>query len=104
MPFGFLYSAIDELRLKKAFSKKLVLLLGELDNAEETRGTMLHTPQIDRHGLGRFERGNYFFNQARSTAEGLGAGFQWKIEIVPQVGHDYRKMASAAANLLYGRP
>ena len=100
-PFGLGDSTIDESRLADALSRQLILLVGELDNREETRGTMLHTPLIDSHGLSRLERGQYFFQGAEREAARLDAEFNWKLEIVAGVGHDFRAMAAAAVKLLY---
>jgi len=100
-PFGLRDSTIDESRLATALSRQLIVLLGELDNREETGGTMLHTPLIDSHGLSRLERGQYFFQGAEMEAARLDAEFNWKLEIVTGVGHDFRGMAAAAAQLLY---
>jgi len=102
IPFGLQGTTVDEIRLQKAFERNLILLLGELDNESETRGTMLHTPTVDSHGLGRLERGRYFFEASREQATNVDAQFVWQLEIVPDVGHDYRRMAIAAAELLYG--
>ena len=101
-PFGLRDSTIDEPRLETALSRQLIVLLGELDNREETRGTMLHTPLIDSHGLSRLERGQFFFQSAEMEAARMNTEFNWKLEIVAGVGHDFRGMAAAAAQLLYG--
>ena len=100
-PFGLRDSSINDSRLAIALGRQLIVLLGELDNREETRGTMLHTPLIDSHGLSRLERGQYFYQGAGREAARLNTEFNWKLEIVSGVGHDFREMAAAAARLLY---
>lgn len=90
--------------LKLAFSEPLILLLGELDDAYESRGQHLSTPLADSRGIGRLARGKYFFQRSRAIARELDTDFRWQIEVVPGVGHDFRLMADAAASLLYGRP
>lgn len=35
------------------------------------------------------------------TAEQLDLELNWKLEIVPGVGHDFRRMSEAAAEYLY---
>lgn len=83
------------------FSAKLVLFLGEKDNADETRGDLRHRPELDRQGLHRLARGQYFYKTAQQLAGELGRDFQWRMEIVPGIGHDYRGMSEAAATYLY---
>ncbi|MEM8508833.1 MAG: heavy metal-binding domain-containing protein [Bacteroidota bacterium] len=83
------------------FSSKLVLFLGERDNANETRGDLRHTPELDAQGLHRLARGKHFYNASKERAATLQKEFYWKLEIIPNVGHDFRKMSEAAADFLY---
>lgn len=102
-PFGLEGTNTSSEQLQQPFSSKLILLLGEEDNQQETGGIMLHTPLADQQGLGRFERGNYFFENSRTAAYALGFEFNWTREIVEGVGHNYRAMGAAAAELLYSQ-
>ncbi len=101
-PFGLKDAPIDSAALIQAFRKKLVLLLGEEDNEKETNGTFLRSSSADKQGLHRLARGRFFFDMAQTTAEQLKAEYHWKLHIVPEVGHDHRKMGDAAARYLYG--
>jgi pimeloyl-ACP methyl ester carboxylesterase len=102
LPFGLAETDITDDDLVESFSKDLVLLLGAADDQSETRGTMLHTPNADRQGLGRLSRGRFFLRESRQKAESLGTDFNWCIEVVDGVGHDFRRMGAAAAEYLYG--
>lgn len=101
LPFGTQGLDLTHADLEMAFGKGLVLFLGELDNAEEQGGTLLRSPSADQQGLHRLARGNYFYQSCKEKAKELGFPFEWKIEVVPQVGHDHRKMGDAAAKYLY---
>jgi len=57
---------------------------------------------LDEQGIGRLARGRYSFSESQNVAVALDAEFRWTIEVVPGVGHDFRRMGEAAANLLYG--
>lgn len=83
------------------FNTKLVLFLGEKDDANETRGDLRRSPEVDKQGLHRLERGTYFYNESKNVALELNAEFNWKLEIIPNIGHDYREMSKAAADYLY---
>lgn len=88
--------------LAASFRARLTVMLGE-DDVEAGQGTMrLRTPSIDEQGRNRFDRGRYFFEEARRTARELGAPFNWRLRIVPGVGHDHRRMSAAAGRYLYG--
>ncbi|MGI9552953.1 MAG: hypothetical protein ACR2MT_17235 [Aurantibacter sp.] len=102
LPFGIKDAPIEDQDLQLSFAKKLVLLVGELDNESETGGTLLRSPTVDKQGLNRLDRGKFFFNQSRSLANALGFEFNWELQIIPNVGHDHRKMGDAAAAYLYG--
>ncbi|WP_237063760.1 MULTISPECIES: hypothetical protein [Microbulbifer] len=101
-PFGTGSDMLDRDGLKKAFKRELVVFLGELDNADETRGHLVRTPDVNWQGDHRLSRGKYFFAQAQERARELGTELQWQLEVVPGVGHDYPAMGKAAADYLYG--
>jgi hypothetical protein len=100
-PFGLKNSPIEQESLRQAFKKKLVVFLGELDNENETGGTFLRSKSADKQGIHRLERGKFFFNNAKELAEEMSYEFNWKIVIVPKVGHDQIKMGAAAGDYLY---
>ncbi len=102
MPVGLKGFALDDAALAASLSGPLTVMLGERDDDRETGGTLLHTPRIDRFGTHRLARGRAFFAAARAKAEALSVPFRWRVEIVPDVGHDFRAMSRAAARVLYG--
>ncbi|MCB0639145.1 MAG: hypothetical protein KDC54_21090 [Lewinella sp.] len=102
-PFGLRDVPVDTHLLQEAFGKKLVVFLGEQDNARETGGTFLRSATADRQGMHRLGRGWNFFQAAKNRAEELGYPFHWALIIVPGVGHDQARMAAVAAKYLYER-
>ena len=86
------------------FSSKLIIFLGEKDDANETRGDLRHTPELDAQGLHRLARGKHFYSESKKNAATLQKEFNWRLEIIPDVGHDFRKMSEAAADFLYASP
>ena len=83
------------------FSSNLVVFLGEKDDANETRGDLRRSPEVDEQGLHRLARGTYFFENSKRIAKDLGVTFNWKLEIIPNAGHDHTVMSKAAAVYLY---
>ncbi|MFD2588808.1 hypothetical protein ACFSQJ_17915 [Croceitalea marina] len=83
------------------FTSKLTIFLGEKDDENETRGHLRHSPEVDKQGLDRISRGRYFYSYSKTQAEKTKKEFNWKIEIVPNVGHDYEEMSKWAAEYLY---
>lgn len=101
MIVGMAGSGVSEATLAHAFSRPLTLLLGEADNGDAAGGTILHTPLVDQQGLGRLDRGRYFFAQAEQRARAMSVPLAWRLQTVPGVGHNFRAMSQAAASLLY---
>jgi len=101
LPFGLHGLNITSNDLVKTFSNNLTILAGELDNANETNGTLLRSSIADEQGTHRLARAKYFYNFSKSKAAVLGADFKWNIETVPQVGHNHKLMGNAAAKILY---
>lgn len=101
-PFGLGDSGRTAADLKAAFACRLTVLLGGEDNDGESGGLQLHTPIADSYGVDRLARGHRFFELAQAEAKASGATFNWTLQTVPGVGHEYRGMTRAAAKLLYG--
>lgn len=101
-PFGLKGTGIGKDRLKKVFSKKLVVQLGEEDNDPNAR----HLPkdkEAMKQGAHRFERGHYFYKTAKKVAQAEGLDFNWEIRTVSEVAHNNAGMAIDAAAYLYGK-
>ena len=99
-PTGLSGTGRTEDDVEKALAVKLTLLLGELDNNDDAGGTILHTPAVDKQGLGRLDRGRTFFSTGFREAQRLGTPFSWQIIEVPDVGHDSQSMVAAASRIL----
>jgi hypothetical protein len=100
-PYGLKEGVVSKEQVGSVFMSKLTIFLGELDNEHETRGHLVRNPQIDIQGTYRLSRGKHFFQRAKELARNIEAEFNWNIEIVPSVGHDYKNMGKAAATFLY---
>ena len=98
LPFGIQNTSIDIESLRASFENNLVVMVGELDNEDEDGGTLLRSPTVDQH---RLERGKYFYDYSKLVAKEIGVPFNWNLTLVPNVGHNHRLMAAAAADLLY---
>src|SRR5262245_9683473 len=100
-PFGLRGAPVDSRKLRTAFGRPLVLLLGEED--DDPRDPHLPRGAAPRsQGAHRLARGRAFFTRAQGAARDLGAPFAWRLETVPSVGHDHRRMARAASRILFG--
>jgi poly(3-hydroxybutyrate) depolymerase len=94
-PYGLAGSAVDREVLTKAFSRDLVVILGDRDitDREREQGAMTQ-------GTNRFARGLRFFATATEQANSLGVPLRWQFQIVHDVEHAPVPMVRAALQLL----
>ena len=97
-PYGLGGVPLGDEELAAAFAKPVVLLLGEADVKRTSNLRM--TPEADRQGLNRLERGRNFFAAAKQKAEELGVPFNWRLVTVPGVGHQGARMGDAAMRVI----
>ena len=101
LPFGIQDAKLSDEHLKHAFKEKLTLFIGELDNENGTGGTLLHSPTVNKQGLHRYARAQYFYKTAKKAAKNLNTPINWQLKIIPNIGHNYRLIGKAAAEHLY---
>ncbi len=101
LPFGIKNTSISKKDLKTSFKRNLVLFTGELDNENEAGGTLLRSNSADLQGLHRLDRAKYFYETSKLIAKEMQFDFNWKLEIISNVGHNHRKIGEAAAIYLY---
>ena len=94
-PYGIGGIPDAEARLRRAFARKLVVLLGDRDTDPNHR-QLSRSNGAMAQGAHRFERGGNFFAKARIEAERLGVAFNWEKDVVPGVAHSNRGMSKAA--------
>jgi len=94
-PYGLADSPIDRTVLAKAFSRELVVLLGDRDITDREReaGAMAQ-------GTTRFARGLRFFAAATDEAAALGVRLRWELRIMPGADHSPLPMVRAALESL----
>ena len=95
-PYGFKNTEIDlKPELKKAYKKRLIILLGELDN-DPSLGTFRTTDLAMEQGAYRLERGANFYKANKELKNKNNWEFNWTIDTIKNVGHDYKKMSKNA--------
>lgn len=89
--------AFPEELLESFLARKMVVLLGEEDTL--ITNSLRQTLEANAQGANRFERGNFFFNEAQTEALNRNVSFGWDLQTVPGVGHDANQMATPAAEI-----
>lgn len=98
-PYGLRRSGLPERRLKQAFGRRLVVLLGENDT-DPGDPHLRRSAGADEQGSNRFERGRTFYATALREAGRLGVKLEWELETVPGAAHFDPQMMPAAARIL----
>jgi poly(3-hydroxybutyrate) depolymerase/endonuclease/exonuclease/phosphatase family metal-dependent hydrolase len=98
-PYGFRDSVIGARQLEVALQLPVTILLGEADTDPDDPD-LRRTPEALEQGEHRLARGQRYFDAAQAAAELLGVPLNWKLQTVPDAGHDDTLMAPAAAELL----
>ena len=106
-PFGLTNSNIDNAKLKQAFGKYFLLMLGRADIS-----TKPNTPYVSKHwdiinlqGEHRLARGRNFFKSAVAKSKEVNQFFKWGMVEVPTTkGHsNTEQMVPYAAEMFHAR-
>ena len=91
-PYGFGGLPGDlgtEKNLRRFLAVPLTVILGQADTNNSTEaGNFPATPEANRQGRHRLERGRNFFEQGRELAQRKGWEFGWEKVEIPGAGHD----------------
>jgi poly(3-hydroxybutyrate) depolymerase len=98
-PYGLEGTDLTNDETGKAFSRKLIVLLGEKDTKQNSK-SLRNTSEAMAQGKHRFERGQTFYKTSMQAASILNLPFNWELKTVPGVGHNNSEMANAAVKLL----
>ncbi|MDF0715857.1 hypothetical protein PY092_06840 [Muricauda sp. 334s03] len=99
-PYGIKNTETD---LQKSYKKRLIILLGELDN-DPSLGTFRTTDLAMEQGAHRLERGTTFFNVNKELGNKNNWEFNWTTDTVKNIGHNYKKMSESAIKWIKTNP
>jgi poly(3-hydroxybutyrate) depolymerase len=106
-PFGLTNSGIEAGKLKQAFSKYFLLMLGKADTSTKPNSPYVkeHWDTITLQGEHRLARGRNFFKSAVIKSKEFDQFFKWGMVEVPTTkGHsNTEQMVPYAAEMFYAR-
>lgn len=103
-PYGVKKTGLNPLTsLQSSYEKRLIILLGELDN-DPSLGTFRKTKLALEQGAHRLERGTNFFKTNEQLSKQNDWVFNWKIDTINNVGHNYRRMSEYAIEWINNEP
>ena len=99
-PYSLVGAPVGEAELRRALSRRFVLMLGENDDDPDDEN-LNRSDGAMKQGESRVERGENFFKAATAAAQDLGVNMAWELVEVPDTVHDGEHMATAAADMLF---
>jgi pimeloyl-ACP methyl ester carboxylesterase len=100
-PYGLNRTEFTQNDIGDGFKKRLVILLGGLDNTAD-QGILDQTEPAMDQGPHRLARGKALYDQSAKLAADSRLAFNWKLEIVNGIGHSFKGMSEYAAGFLWG--
>lgn len=100
-PFSLGNTPATPSSLRLSFGKPMLVLLGDQDN-DPAHFQLNNSAGAKAQGPHRFARGQFFFSTAEAEAKRLDLPFNWRMTVVPGVAHEQKKVAAAAAKILFG--
>ena len=98
-PYGLKGIQMTDESLAKAFARPVVILLGDQDT-DPNHDQLRRNAQSNKQGAHRVARGHRFYEISKAKAAELGVPVNWKIGMVPGVGHTNGGMAKGAIKLI----
>lgn len=98
--YGLKNTKIPKENLVKAFAKDFTVAIGDADTVLN-RSDLPKSPQANKQGRDRVERAINFYNVCKDLAKKEGVPFNWKLVVVPHVGHTNSEMAGPVARMLF---
>ena len=98
-PYGLGASGVGAEMLQRALALPVTVLLGGADT-DPDHTNLRRTPEALAQGTHRLARGQAFFAMALDRSIQAGVPFNWRLEVVPGVGHRNALMAPSAVPFL----
>lgn len=98
--YGLKNTVVAPDMLREFFSRDVTIMVGDADTVR-SRSDLVKSPKADQQGWNRVERGEKFFDEAKEMADSLNVPFNWKFELISDVGHSQSGMAEHAADMLF---
>lgn len=86
---GVYTGARAQAALKRYLAQPITVLLGQDDVKSKNLAT---SEEAEDQGATRIDRGETVYREAQQAARVLGCPFNWRLAVVPGVGHDARAM------------
>jgi pimeloyl-ACP methyl ester carboxylesterase len=83
---------LDDTEIAAALAREVCILAGDNDVNQDRHLRLTHGAMTQ--GVNRFDRAKNFYRTAAAKAAELDVDFNWKLKILPDVGHSAQSLAS----------
>jgi len=98
-PYGMQATGVTPEQACRAYAVPMVILLGN-DDDDPNHHQLNNSPAAKAQGPHRLARGWQFFTATKKDAATRKCTYRWTVQTVAGAGHEFEKMATAAAALL----
>ncbi len=98
--YGLKDMDVTQKNLNKFYAKDFMVIVGDADTVL-SRPDLVKTPEANRQGRDRVERGQNFFKSSKAIAAEQKVPFNWKFQLIPGAGHSQGQMAAPVAKILF---
>ena len=99
-PYGLKGTDVTQEAMEAFYQSEFTVMVGAADTVL-SRQDLPKSSLVNKQGLDRVERAMNFFTQAKTKAREFGVPFNWKFELVGDVGHSNGQIAEAVARHLF---
>ena len=100
LPYGLNNSPLTNLALSTVFQKVIIVQIGTLDTHPNAPG-LRRNVYADAQGTNRFDRPNYFYNTALNLANTTNSAFNWQLQTISSLDHDFQDAAFYGADIIF---
>lgn len=102
MPYGLQGTPLEQADLRPLLAAPLTVLLGTHDTTISATDPLVRgSPGAMWQGATRLARGQRYFETGKSSAQALGAPFDWRLAMAPGAGHEMTEVIASAGFLLF---
>ena len=100
--YGLKDMGVSQKSLNRFYATDFMVIVGDADTIL-SRTDLVKTPEANRQGRDRVERGQTFFKASKAIAAQQKTPFNWKFQLITGAGHAQGQMAEAVSKLLFDR-
>ncbi len=104
MPYGLQGTPLESREVDQLLEAPLTIVIGDRDIKSGKGSRVRDSKQANFQGINRYERALFYYETGKEEAGRRGLDFGWRLGVVPEVGHNTRRIAPSVAWYLFSKP